>query len=160
VGDAKILLVSQNDDLLDAIGAWLAGRPGLEVIGRAHSGQGAIDRLGLLRTDLVVLDVMLPDMSGLEATRRMKGLAPGIAVALLVCQDSRAARTAAAAVGAVRCIAKSEIRETLLPAIHEMLRGGDGGSRTAVARIGGEGSGDSEFTDDQADRLNDTRREP
>jgi CheY-like chemotaxis protein len=77
VAATRVLLVDRNDDFLDAFAAWLARSDGLEIAGRAHGGHEAIERVRCLAPDVVVMDLMLPDMTGLEATRRIKaGAAP------------------------------------------------------------------------------------
>ena len=65
-----ILLVEDNDQSRDVLSRRLSRR-GFEVSGAA-TGRAAVERAGALRPDLILMDVSLPEMSGVEATRRLK----------------------------------------------------------------------------------------
>jgi CheY-like chemotaxis protein len=129
----RVLVVDQNDDFLDALTGWLDAQPGLEVVGRAHDGRQAIERVEREVPDVVVLDVMLPDMTGIEATRRIKSRPGAPQVVLMSFHDSRAARAEAAAAGADDCIPKAEVTHALLPAIEQLVRLHDAGDRESTA---------------------------
>jgi DNA-binding NarL/FixJ family response regulator len=124
----RVLLVDENDDFLDGLAAWLAKMPGIEVIGRAHSGDEAKDRVLRLAPDLVLADVSLPDMSGFELTRCVKAMRPAPVVLLMAFHDSRAVVLAAFAAGAAGCVSKAEVTEHLVPAITQLLESGQLGA--------------------------------
>jgi DNA-binding NarL/FixJ family response regulator len=117
----RVLLVDENDDYLDGIAAWLAKMPGIEVVGRAHSGLDAKHRVATLAPDLVLADVSLPDMSGFSLTSDLKAMRPAPTVLLMAFHDSRAVVLAAFAAGAAGCVSKTEVTEHLLPAIASLL---------------------------------------
>lgn len=116
-----MLLVDENDDFLDGLASWLAATPGIEVIGKAHSGLEALERVERLTPDLVLMDVALPDLSGFEVTRRIKELRRAPAVLLMTFHGSRAAGVAAVAAGADGCVSKADVTDRLLPAVEELL---------------------------------------
>ncbi|MFP4344529.1 MAG: response regulator transcription factor [Anaerolineales bacterium] len=84
---------------------------GLEFAGEARDVQEAAGLLEMLRPDLVVMDVMLPGVNGLEGTRRLKRLAPALRVILLSAYRDSADvfRAAAREVGAEAFLSKDEL---------------------------------------------------
>ena len=120
--DIRLLLVGENDDLLDAYAAWLVRKPGLAIAGRAHSCEEAVRRAGELVPDVVVMDVSLPDATGLDATRRIKADVHGAHVVLTTFHVNDAVRKQALAAGADACLSKSEITESLVSEIERLAR--------------------------------------
>jgi len=92
--------VGGNDDGLDGVVEWITHEPGIEVVGRAHDGLGALDLSESLRAELVLADVTLPDMSGFDLMGRIKALPWAPLVVLLSFHDSKTARDEARATGA------------------------------------------------------------
>jgi len=122
VSRARTFLVGGNDAFLDGVVEWVARDAQFEVVGRAHSGSRALERIEALHAELVVMDVTLPDMSGFEVARRIKARDPAPLVVLLSFHDSKAARLEAWAAGADGFVAKSEITECLTPLVGDLLR--------------------------------------
>ncbi len=82
--------------------------PGFEVVGRATSGEEAIeDQAERLRPDLVLLDVNLPGIDGLETTRRLRTLQPAVVVLLLSTYDDEAGESFVAQSGAAGYVTKA-----------------------------------------------------
>src|SRR5207244_5806865 len=100
---------------------FLAGEPEVEVVGRASSGRGALEQVPLLKPDLVLMDLTMPGMNGLEATRRLKARPDGPRVILLTLHDNPEYRAAAAAVQADGFVSKSDLGLHLLPLIHNLF---------------------------------------
>jgi DNA-binding NarL/FixJ family response regulator len=122
VPDIRLLLVDGNDDLLDAYAAWLSLQPGLRVAGRAHSCEEAILRTAELSPDVVVMDVSLPDASGLHATRRIKAEVEGPFVVLTTFHVNETVKREARAAGADACLSKSDITDQLISEIERLAR--------------------------------------
>jgi len=122
VPDLRLLLVDANDDLLDAYVAWLDLQPGVKVAGRAHSCEEAVARCLELAPDVVVMDVSLPDASGLHATRRIKAEVDGPYVVLTTFHVSDVVRKEALAAGADACVAKPDFTEKLIFEIERLAR--------------------------------------
>ena len=120
--DIRLLLVDANDDLLDAYAAWLAVQPGVRVAGRAHSCAEAVSRAMELAPDVIVMDVSLPDASGLHATRRIKAEVEGPFVVLTSFHVNETVRREARAAGADACVSKSDITEQLISEIERLAR--------------------------------------
>lgn len=78
----RILIAEDDPDLSDVLALNL-GRHGFEIVGRAYTGHEAVDLTHSLRPDLVVTDLLMPGMYGLDVARRIKAEHPEIPVMVL-----------------------------------------------------------------------------
>jgi DNA-binding NarL/FixJ family response regulator len=116
----SILVVEDHRSLRLSIVTWLQYRfPGSLVQG-VESGEEALVHARAANLDVVLMDINLPGIDGLEATCRMKAQAPKTAVVILTTHDTARHRLAAAQAGAAGYIAKHDM-ETLLEATVECL---------------------------------------
>jgi two-component system response regulator AlgR len=118
---ARLLLVDQNDLLIEMISACLDRAQGIEIAGTAKRGDEAIALVERLRPEVVLLNLTLPDMSGLTALRRMKLLPDPPIVIVMTFHCSNAARAAIRDLGADDCIIKSEVARVLSPTVERLL---------------------------------------
>ncbi|HXY71792.1 MAG TPA: response regulator [Actinomycetota bacterium] len=81
---------------------------GIHVIGEAGTGEQAVDVVRRLRPDVVLMDVMMPELDGLEATRKIKEAAPETQVVILSYNDDRKLRERAFAAGAFDYFVKDQ----------------------------------------------------
>ena len=93
----------------------LSSSQGIEVIGSAHNGAEAVAAAAELRPDVVIMDVEMPIMGGLEATRAIKRVHPSIVVLLV--SGSASLQTACLSAGADGYIAKPFSAETLISGV-------------------------------------------
>jgi response regulator of citrate/malate metabolism len=101
------VLVVDDDFMVAKVNAGYVSRvPGFEVVGTAHTGRKALDLVDSLKPDLVLLDIYLPDMSGVDVLRRIR--ASGSPVDVLVVTAARDVETVKATVqgGAVHYLIK------------------------------------------------------
>ena len=84
----RVVLVDDHELMLDGLRTLFAQDAEFEVVGQAEDARSAVELAGALRPDVVVMDVSLPDVSGIEATRQVLGQAPeGKVVALSMHAD-------------------------------------------------------------------------
>ena len=115
----KILIVDDDSRFRRLIKGMFSREPEIDVIGEAENGQEAILKARELRPDLVLMDVRMPGMNGLEATRLLKNEMPGLKVIMLSIYDMDEYREAAKAAGADDYILKKHMNEGLVLAIKE-----------------------------------------
>ena len=91
----------------------LAAEPGLEVVGEAANGKVALDLVEVLKPDLVLMDLHMPVMDGLAATRKIVDQSQNVIVVLISLQDDAFAREQAREAGAAAFIAKDSVADRL-----------------------------------------------
>jgi DNA-binding NarL/FixJ family response regulator len=79
----RVLLVDDHAILREGLGALLAEQSDIEIVGEAGDGRTAIDMVRTLSPDVVVMDVGMPDLNGIDATRRIRAEHPGSRVVAL-----------------------------------------------------------------------------
>ena len=117
----RILLVDDSPLFLEAAGQALATDPRLEVVGSALSGQEGVELAAQQRPDLVLVDVAMPGMNGMETTRLLKAQPNPPQVVVLTSYDQHHYRVAAQAVGADNFICKSDFDTQLRPLLEILL---------------------------------------
>ncbi len=117
----RILLVDDSPTFLKSVWDFLSHRPNLTVAGWARNGEEALTLVGELAPDLVLMDVVMPNMNGLEATHEIKKIAPATKVLFLTLYANRAFQTAARRAGADGFLNKTEVPQRLLAAIAELF---------------------------------------
>jgi len=113
----RILLVDDHPIVRQGLKTLLAGHPGWEVIGEASDGMEAIDKAESLRPDVMVLDVTMPKMNGLEACRLIRQKAPGMEILFVTQHDSPQMMREALEAGARGYVVKSNAARDLLEAV-------------------------------------------
>jgi DNA-binding NarL/FixJ family response regulator len=109
VGLVRVLLVDDQELYLRAMTAVVAATDGFEVAGRAASGEHAVELAATLLPDLVVMDVNLPGIDGLEATRRLLRVRPELVVLLVSTYDDDAGRSYVEECGAAGYVTKAAL---------------------------------------------------
>lgn len=111
----RILLVDDSAEFLESAARFLATRGDLNVVGSASSGDDAIARARELKPDLVLIDLAMPGLNGLEATRLLKARAEAPRVVIMTLHDNNEYREAAREAAADGFIAKSAFGSHLFP---------------------------------------------
>jgi DNA-binding NarL/FixJ family response regulator len=113
----QVLLVDDEPSIIRGLKMRLGLESDIEVIGEAFDGSAAVEMAGRLAPDVVLMDVSMPVMDGIAATRQLADRAPGTAVVILSMHDDNATIDRARDAGAVAFVAKQRIDEGLLAAI-------------------------------------------
>jgi DNA-binding NarL/FixJ family response regulator len=124
---ARLLIVDDHDLVRASTQLMLEGAPDLEVVGEAVNGRHALELCRQLHPDLVLMDVRMPEMDGLTATRAIKEEMPSISILLVSAYDSEDYRREARSAGAVGYVLKDADMQQLLEAVRMALgRRGEG----------------------------------
>ena len=83
VGPIRVLVVDDHAIVRDGIGSLLATEPNIEVVGEADNGRDAIYKARKTRPDVILMDLMMPEMDGIEATRRIVADQPDVRILIL-----------------------------------------------------------------------------
>jgi len=120
----KTMIVDDNARFRELVMEYLTPHPYIEVVAQATTGGEAIALARALKPDLVLMDVRMPDMSGLDATRLLKAEMPAVRVIILTNYNLAAYRKAAVACGANGYVVKESMNEELWAAIEGVMQKG------------------------------------
>ena len=113
----RVLLVDDQAVVRRALRVRFHLEPDLQVVGEASTGREALTLAQTLTPDVVLMDIEMPGMDGIEATAALRRAVPQSVVVILSIYDDAQTRGRAQAAGAVACVEKRGETETLLSAI-------------------------------------------
>jgi DNA-binding NarL/FixJ family response regulator len=119
----RVLVVDDFARFRDIIRSLLSRIPGLQVVGEADDGLEGVQLAEKLQPDLIVLDLNLPSLDGLEVARRTSKLSPGSKIVIASQECSPGVVQEAVRSGVLGFVAKAEIASQLIPAIEAALQG-------------------------------------
>jgi DNA-binding NarL/FixJ family response regulator len=119
----RVLLVDDDDLMRAGLRAVLSSDSRVEVIGEAGSGRAAVERVRALRPDLVLMDVRMPDLDGIAATREVTSASPEVKVVILTTFEQDDYIFGALNAGASGFLLKRSGPEELLAAIQTVAAG-------------------------------------
>ncbi|MGC9358162.1 MAG: response regulator [Anaerolineae bacterium] len=116
-----ILLVEDHEVVRQALQDWFTTEyPRSRIIG-ASDGETALALVESMTPDVIIMDVGLPGMSGIETTVRIKAQLPSTQVVMLSIHEDQAYRDAASEAGASAYVTKRSMHTDLLPAVNALL---------------------------------------
>lgn len=121
---ARILIVDDHDVVRRGIRSVISADPELEIVGETASGEDAVHRADELKPDLILLDISLPDISGIEVAIRVRRLSTVPKILFLSQHDSMQVAKEGLKTGACGFVAKADAARELPKAIPIVLRGG------------------------------------
>jgi two-component system, NarL family, response regulator NreC len=111
---ASVLIVDDHPAIRRALRTAFERQPGFEVCGEAQDGLDAIMKAKKWHPDLIVLDLRMPGMDGLEAARNLKKIMPDVPLMMLTCYHSSAAEKEALASGITAVFSKPDGMQNLI----------------------------------------------
>jgi len=123
VDKIRILLADDHTILRSGVRALLENEPGLSVIGEAEDGRAAVSMACKLKPNVVIMDIAMPLLNGLEATRQIKIQCPDVKVLVLSMHDNEEYIRQALEAGAMGYILKDAAPGELVNAIRSVYRG-------------------------------------
>jgi PAS domain S-box-containing protein len=121
----RVLLVDDHEVVRRGVRSLLAARTDFEVCGEAVDGQDGVEKAKLLKPDVVVMDVSMPNLNGFDATRSILNVLPDIGVLILSQHESPEIIKQAFRVGARGYVVKSSLADQLESAVEAVSRGNE-----------------------------------
>jgi DNA-binding NarL/FixJ family response regulator len=131
----RVLLADDHPMFRYGLRAVLASDPGTDLVGEAGDGGEAVTLALELRPDVVLMDLTMPGLNGVEATRRIVAADPGITVVVVTMFDDSASVLAAVRAGARGYLMKGADRDEILRAVHAAAAGEAIFSATAAQHV-------------------------
>lgn len=118
----RVLIVDDHPAFRRALGSALRMVDGLEVAGEAGGGIAACEEAEALEPDLVIMDLSMPDLSGIDATKRIHERRPDLPVVILTAHADAGVEREALEAGAAGFVAKGTSLEDLLIVLRAAVR--------------------------------------
>jgi CheY-like chemotaxis protein len=138
----RIVVVDDSDGFRSLLQWFLGSLPEVEIVAEARDGVDAIEQVGRTKPDLVLMDVCMPKLDGLQTTRKLRTSGESARIVLLTAYGDTIPRWLAEEVGADDVLDKSNLGERLreavvsggrrLPKAEERNYGGDGATKTGT----------------------------
>jgi DNA-binding NarL/FixJ family response regulator len=116
----RILMADDHEVIRCGLRALLQGHPGWEICGEARDGREAVEKAGQLRPDLVILDIGMPNLNGLDAARQILRHDPQISVLMLTIDESEQVMREVLSTGARGFLLKSDAARDLVAAVEAL----------------------------------------
>jgi DNA-binding NarL/FixJ family response regulator len=123
VPSIRILVVDDFEAFRQFVCSTLGKNPELQVVGEASDGSEAVHKAEELQPDLIVLDIGLPTLNGIEVARRIRKLAPESKILFLSQESSADVLQEALGSGALGYVVKAHAGSELLAAVETVLQG-------------------------------------
>src|ERR1700730_15028443 len=117
-----ILIVDDSETCRKVTRLFLESQVGLEVCGEAVDGVDAIEKAKALQPDLVVLDLAMPRMNGVEAASELRAMMPRVPIVLFTMYDDAVGRALAVSAGASRVVSKPDGGWKLIEGVQSLLQ--------------------------------------
>jgi DNA-binding NarL/FixJ family response regulator len=119
----RILVVDDFEGWRRQVRLLFQARPQWQIIAEMSDGSEVVQKVADLKPDLIVLDIGLPKLNGIEAARRIRHLSPNSTIVFLSLNSDPDVVRAALSLGALGYVHKTDVRSDLLPAIEAVLQG-------------------------------------
>lgn len=119
----RVLIVDDHTLFRDGLSAIMANEPGFEVVGEAGSGLEAVDKASETRPDVILMDINMPELNGIEATEQILAKHPEIGITMLTMLEDNDSLFAAMCAGARGYILKGADKAEVLKTIRSIADG-------------------------------------
>ena len=133
----RLLIVDDHPVVRDGLSGIFAGDPDFEVVGQAANGLEAVKQAHELEADVVLMDLRMPEMGGVEAIKQLRKRTPSAHVIVLTTYDTDNEVLSAIEAGATGYLLKDAPREELIRAVRAAHRGGSVLSPSVAGRLMG-----------------------
>jgi DNA-binding NarL/FixJ family response regulator len=117
-----VLIVDDSPPIRRSLRIWFEGRQGWQICGEAENGAAAIEQVKALNPDIVILDLSMPVMNGLDAARHISSIAPKTAMVLLTMHASEFLVQDAQRAGIKAVVSKLDGPATLMASVESLIR--------------------------------------
>lgn len=115
--EINVFVVDDHQIFLDGIVSLLEDEPFIKITGTAHNGKQAIEKIKNTKTDVVLMDINMPEMDGIEATKQLKKINPDIKILMLTMHSEARFIKECLEIGAKGYVMKNISKDDLLKAI-------------------------------------------
>ena len=120
--EINVFVVDDHQIFLDGIVSLLDDEPNIKIVGTAHNGKQAIDRIKTQKVDVVLMDINMPEMDGIEATKQLKKINPNIKILMLTMHSEPRFIKECLEIGAKGYVLKNISKDDLLKAIDSVYQ--------------------------------------
>jgi DNA-binding NarL/FixJ family response regulator len=120
----RVLVADDHTIVRKGLCALLNSEPNIEIIGEAADGREAVERIDKLKPDVVLMDISMPSLNGLEATRQIRRRHPGVRILILTMHTNEEYIFEILQAGASGYVLKKSAPSDLVSAIHAVYQGG------------------------------------
>lgn len=123
MSELRILLADDHEFVRRGVRSLLQVQPGWKIVAEVADGQAAVEKTEEFKPDIVILDIAMPRLNGLEAARRVREVSPQTKILILSMHDSESLAKSVIGAGALGYITKSDAARDLVLAIEALIRG-------------------------------------
>jgi DNA-binding NarL/FixJ family response regulator len=117
----RIIIADDHEVVRHGLKQLLESQPGWEVCGEARDGRAAVELAGRLMPDVAVLDISMPELNGLEATRKIRAASPGTEVLVFTMHEAEDLVREVFAAGARGYLLKSDAARSIVAAVEAVV---------------------------------------
>lgn len=124
MGTIQVFLVDDHMVVREGLKTLITAQPDMAVVGEAADGESALEQIQDCRPDVVIMDISMPELNGVQTTERLRQLCPEVKVLVLSVHDDTSYLRQMLAVGAAGYILKHTAADALIQAIRMVAAGG------------------------------------
>ena len=109
----RIVIVDDNDEFRSELSQYIKHQPRVKIVGEGKDGREAMSLAQTLRPDVILLDISMPGISGIEAAKKIKELSPFSKIIFITIHEEKTYHTLASMIGVDGFICKSNLKQEL-----------------------------------------------